>query len=242
MANKKKLPDQQPFTDTLFYLLIVVAFAAGLLAGFLIWGQQSNADTAAVESEAAANVGPTPTQQIVRYQVSVDDDPSLGPDDAPITIIEFSDYQCPYCRRWAEQVEKQLLEAYGDKIRFVYRDFPLTQIHDQAFAAAEAANCAGEQGKYWEYHDALFAQKYGLGQDAYLQYAQDIGLDVDQFAECLKTHRYKDEVQADLDEAMQIGVRSTPTFFINGIAVVGAQPLEVFQSLIDKELAGELPK
>ncbi len=241
MANQKPLPSQQPFTEKLFYLLIVLAFTAGLLTGFLIWGQQ-NADSAPDNAAPAADIGPTPTQKIIRYDVSPDDDPSIGPENAPITIIEFSDYQCPYCRRWAEQVEKQLLDTYGDKVRLVYRDFPLTSIHDQAFAAAEAANCAGEQGKYWEYHDALFAQRYGLGQEAYLKYAKDLGLNLDQFAQCLKEHRYKDEVQADLNEAMQIGVRSTPTFFINGIAVVGAQPFEVFQSLIDKELAGELPK
>ncbi len=241
---KKRLPpsNTQPLVVSAFYILIAVAFAAGLFAGFLIWGggQAKTPQEAGAQnppSQAAAQ--PQATQgQPKRYDVSADDDPALGPATAPVTIIEFSDYQCPYCRRWAEQVEGQLLKAYGDKIRIVYRDFPLTQIHPEALPAAEAADCAGEQGKYWEYHDALFKQSQGLGQQAYLAYAKELGLNIDQFQQCLKEHRYRDEVEADARYAAQLGVRSTPTFFINGIPVVGAQPFSVFKQIIDKELAG----
>lgn len=245
---KKRLPSSnnaQPLVVSAFYILLVVAFAAGLFAGFLIWGAgQANAPQEAAAaagqnqpSQAAAQ--PQATGQPRRYDVSADDDPALGPATAPVTIIEFSDYQCPYCRRWAEQVEGQILKTYGDKVRLVYRDFPLTSIHPEAMPAAEAANCAGEQGKYWEYHDALFKQSQGLGQEAYLAYARELGLNMDQFQQCLKEHRYQNEIKADAQYAAQLGVRSTPTFFINGIPVVGAQPFSVFKQIIDKELAGE---
>jgi len=236
--------------ESAFYVLIAIAFAAGLLAGYLVWGvqttqtepplQEQTAPQAAADTRPAPQASPNePAKEPTRYDVPTDDDPFIGPEDAPVTIIEFSDYQCPYCRRWTEQVEKKLLETYGDKLRIVYRDFPLTSMHAEALPAAEAANCAGEQGKYWEYHDALFAMKYGLGQDAYIAYAKDLGLDVDKFTACMNEHRYRDEVLADREYALNLGVQSTPTFFVNGIAIVGAQPFEVFQSIIDQELAAE---
>ena len=244
MAKKKEIrkSTQPPVIMAGFYAFVVIAFFSGLLAGYIIWGGKGDqyiAQTQAQRQTQKASPTKTTSATPTRYKISTDDDPAIGPADAPVTIVEFSDYQCPYCRRWAEQVEKPLLKRYGDKIRFVYRDFPLTKIHPYAFSAAEAADCAGAQGKYWEYHDALFAQKYGLGDEAYKKYAQDIGLDMDQFNQCMKEHRYKDEVQADLNYALKIGVQSTPTFFINGIAVVGAWPLEKFTDIIDKELANK---
>ncbi len=132
-----------------------------------------------------------------------------------------------------------LKENYPGQIRLVYRDFPLTSIHPEALPAAIAANCAGEQGKYYEYHDALFSSS-SLGSEVYQVYAVELGLDPAQFVECLSNTSVKDEIMADLNWASNLGVQSTPTFFINGIALVGAQPFESFKDLIDKELAGEL--
>jgi protein-disulfide isomerase len=174
--------------------------------------------------------------------VPIDDDPIFGPEDAPITIIEFSDYECPYCRRWHQEVLPLLIEEYPDQVRLVYRDFPLTSIHSNAIPAAVAANCAGEQEAeaYWAYSERLFSMDLGLGAEAYQEYAEEIGLDTDAFAECLESNRYEDEVLADFEFASQLGIRSTPTFFINGIALVGAQPYDVFKQVIDQELAGEL--
>jgi protein-disulfide isomerase len=134
-----------------------------------------------------------------------------------------------------------LIDAYGDQIRFVYRDFPLESIHANAKPAAEAANCANEQGEFWEYHDKLFSMELGLSSEAYQEYATQLGLDIDEFQECFESGRYQEEVQLDFEFAANLGVRSTPTFFVNGIAVVGAQPFEVFQQVIEKELAGEIP-
>lgn len=214
------------------YLLMPVVFALGLGSGYLIWGQGNDA--------GAAAAGGSAPQEVRRYDVPLDDDPSIGPSNAPITIIEFSDYECPFCRRWHNEVYLRLREEYGDKIRFVYRDFPLTSIHPNALPAAEAANCANEQNVFWEFHDLLF-NGTSLGESIYLQYAQQLGLDMEKFQACLDSGRYSQEVQADFQYAASLGVRSTPTFFLNGIPIVGAQPYEIFKQVIDRELAGEIP-
>jgi len=131
------------------------------------------------------------------------------------------------------------MQEYEGKIRFVYRDFPLDNIHPNATPAAMAAHCAGEQDAYYAFHDALFSYRYGFGREAYLSYAAELGLDVTSFQACLDENRYASKVEDDLRYGYSIGVSSTPTFFVNGIAIVGAQPYEVFQQLIEKELAGQ---
>ena len=235
----------------LYAVLLPLAFVAGLSLGYIFWGRAPvpgpQAAAAAPQANPAESTSSQPqasaadqAQQITRYDVTIDDDPIRGPEDAPITIIEFSDYECPYCRKWHAEVYGRLFEDYPDQVRMVYRDFPLFSIHPSAVPAAEAANCAYEQDSFWEFHEKLFGMELALSADAYQQYAQDLGLDVDAFNECVETRRYRDEVQADYAYASELGVRSTPTFFINGIALVGAQPYEVFQQVIDKELAGEL--
>ncbi len=214
------------------WLALPIVFLLGLGSGWFIWGSSSAQPATQVEVP----------EKVTRYDIPVDDDPSIGPADAPITIVEFSDYQCPYCKRWYDSVYSSLLADYKGKIRFVYRDLPLSSLHPDAQSAAEAADCAGEQGAYWPYHDALFGGKYGLGAPAYAQYARELNLDVAAFNTCTAEHRYKDEVDADASFATNRGITSTPVFFINGLYVVGAQPYEVFQQIIDKELAGEIPK
>jgi protein-disulfide isomerase len=220
-------------------LVGLVFFLLGLGSGYLVWGRDAAAAVAATPDPQQAAV--TIPEKVVRYDVSVDDDPALGPADAPITLIEFSDYQCPFCTKWHDEVYSRLMEEYDGKIRFVYRDLPLA-FHGDAQSAAEAANCAGEQDAYWEFHTALFSEKYGLGVKAYQQYAADLGLDWDALVACLADGRYTDEVKADYAYAESLGVGSTPTFFINGIALVGAQPYEVFKQVIDLELAGKIPE
>jgi len=203
-------------------LLVVLAFSAG----YLVRGWT----TPPPATQAAGSDGPT------RMEVSIDDDPTLGPADATVTIVEFSDYECPYCQVWHDQVFGELVAAYGSKVRFVYRDFPLDQIHPQARPAAIAATCAGAQGKYWEYHNLLFGGELGLGSEARTAYAQRLGLDLEQFAACVADEAGSVEVEADLQDAYELGVRGTPTFFINGRPLVGAQPLEAFAAIIDEEL------
>jgi protein-disulfide isomerase len=183
----------------------------------------------------------TPQPQYTRYDIPTENSYAIGPADAPITIVEFSDFECPFCRRWHAEVYKPLLAAYPGKIRLVYRNLPLTSIHPDALAAAEAAMCAGEQDVYWKFHDKLFSSE-SLGNSVFVQYAQDLGLNMSTFESCLSNHKYQKAIEADSDFAINLGIRSTPTFFINGLAIVGAQPLDVFKQVIDKELAGEIPK
>jgi protein-disulfide isomerase len=226
-------------------VMIPLAFVLGVAAGYLYWGRGPGAAPAiaqAVKATAAAQAqNADQNQQVTRYEVPVDDDPVLGPKDAPITIVEFSDYECPYCRKWHTETFARLMETYPGKIRFVYRDFPLSSIHPNAQPAAEAANCAGEQGKYYEFSEKLFNGQ-ALSPQVYSQYAGELGMDTKAFEACVSSGKYASEVTADLNWAADLGVRSTPTFFINGLPVVGAQPYEMFKQVIDKELAGEFPK
>ncbi|HEV8377025.1 MAG TPA: thioredoxin domain-containing protein [Candidatus Polarisedimenticolia bacterium] len=170
-----------------------------------------------------------------RVEVAVDDDPAKGPAGAPVTIVEFSDYQCPYCSR-AESTIKQVLEKYQGKVRFVYRDYPLT-FHPFAAKAAEASQCANEQGKFWEFHDALYADQAKLSIPDMQATASKLGINGDKFKACVESGKYTAEVNKDMADATKAGVNSTPSFFINGIAVVGAQGVDTFSQLIDQELA-----
>ena len=153
---------------------------------------------------------------------------------APVTIVEFSDYQCPFCSR-AEVTVDQVMKAYGDKVRLVFRDFPLP-MHAQARGAAEAANCASAQGKFWPYHGKLFANQSALGDDKLKEYAKDLGLDTAKFEQCLAAKPFKAAIDKDIADASKVGVTGTPAFFINGRMLSGAQPFEKFKEVIDEEL------
>jgi len=169
-----------------------------------------------------------------RLQVDVDDDPMKGPAKAPVTIVEFSDYQCPYCGR-AETTVLEVLKKYGDKVRLVYRDYPLS-FHQNANVAAQASECAKEQGKFWEMHDAMFANQSKLAQNDLIETAGSLKIDKEKFKACLEGGKYKNEVQKDFDDGQKYGVTGTPTFFINGIPMVGARDVNSFAEIIDAEL------
>ncbi|MBI4176699.1 MAG: DsbA family protein, partial [Candidatus Aenigmarchaeota archaeon] len=171
--------------------------------------------------------------------VSADDDPAAGPADAKVTLIEFSDFQCPFCGRFYEQTLSQIKSNYVDtgKIRFVYRDFPLDSIHPQAKPAALAAECADEQGKFWEYHNKLFENQGSLSDSYYKQLAADLGLDTGQFNTCVDSGKYASEVDKDFQDGAAAGVSGTPTVFVNGQKIVGAQPYGVFEAAIEQALA-----
>jgi protein-disulfide isomerase len=163
-------------------------------------------------------------------------DPSLGRASAPVTLIEFSDFQCPFCQRVSPTLKK-VRETYGDKVRIVWKDFPLTQIHPQAFKAGEAAHCAGDQGKFWEYHDRLFANQGQLQPEELKQHAAALGLDASAFNACLDSSKYGERVRDGVAQGTRLGVNSTPTIYINGRMLSGAQPYETFVSVIDEELS-----
>ena len=159
-----------------------------------------------------------------------------GNPDAPVTIVEFADFQCPFCRK-AEATLQEVLKKYNGRVKFAYRDFPLSQIHDHAEMAAEASRCALAQGKFWEMHDAMFADGAKLDDAALVKSAAAVGMDRNSFESCLKSGKYRAVVQQDIEAASQVGVEATPTFFINGEALNGARSEAEFVEIIDRQLA-----
>ena len=171
----------------------------------------------------------------MRFEVSSKGSPAKGPEDAPVTIIEFSDFECPFCSRVLPTLE-QIAEQYGDQVRIVFRQFPLDNLHPRARKAAEASLCADEQGKFWEMHDRMFANQRQLGVDDLKRQAGELGLDSEAFAECLDSGRFAAQVEEDLQAGQRVGVSGTPAFVINGRFLSGAQPFEAFAKVIDDEL------
>lgn len=170
-----------------------------------------------------------------RLQIEVAGGVAKGPASAPITIVEYADYQCPYCTRALASL-KQVEERYAGKVRIVFRDFPLTQIHPNAGKAAEAGACANDQGKFWPMHDRLFANTSKLGVDDLKKHALDLGLDAATFDACLDTGKHAEAWKKSLEEGQRYGLSGTPSFFINGRLMVGAQPFEGFAQVIEDEL------
>ena len=235
------------FKRSHFYsILVVLAFAVGVLVGYVAWGRDTVVTVAAPAAAAqqpsgqVAEAPVTQQPQYRRYDIPIDGYPSLGPEDAKIVLVEFSDFQCPFCRKFHDETYQSLLDAYPGQIRFVYRNLPLTSIHPNAMPAAVASMCANDQNAYWDFHEKLFSSET-LDEATYVKYATDLGLDVDTFTTCLSGGSHDAFIQEDMQLALDLGVQSTPTFFINGLAIVGAQPLSNFQQIIDKELAGEIP-
>jgi len=181
-------------------------------------------------------------------RASLADAPALGRPDAPVTLVEFSDYQCPFCGRFFSATLSTLKRDYIDagKVRYVFRDYPLDQIHPQARKAAEAAHCAGDQGKYWEMHDRLFQNQKALTPPQLSEHARTLGLDGAAFDTCLTSGKHAGRVQKGLEDGLAAGVQGTPGFVIartkpgdsvEGTPIRGAQPVEVFRRLIDQLLA-----
>ena len=171
-----------------------------------------------------------------RQQIDLSaDDPAQGSTSAPVTLVEFSDFQCPFCAQVMPTL-KRVQQTYGDQVRIVWKDFPLTAIHPQAFGAAQAGRCAQEQGRFWELHDLLFANQQALQPESLKTHAVAAGLDAAAFDTCLDSGKHADAVQAQMDMATALGVVSTPTVFVNGRLVSGAQPYDVFAKIIDEEL------
>lgn len=172
----------------------------------------------------------------IRVQIDPSQGYARGPREAPVNIVEFSDFRCPFCKEVVATL-KQLAAQYPDRVRWVFRDFPIPALHPDAPLAHEAARCAGEQGKFWPYHDVLFERATDVSPTALKQYAAEIGADRAAFDQCLDSHKYRAAVNADIEAGSKVGVTGTPTFFINGEVLVGNQPLGDFQRVIERELA-----
>ena len=203
------------------------------IRSFLMQERELDVRTRFVDS-LKAKTPVTITLEPPREKVADAGRPSRGPANARVEVIEFSDFQCPYCER-AYPVVQQVLSTYGDKIHFVYRNYPLPS-HPNAEPAAEAAACAAEQGKFWEYHNRLFEHQDKLGDTDLKDDAAALGLDNGKFTICVNTHKYQKDIAADIAAANDVGVTGTPAFFVNGRPLDGAQPFEVFKQVIDEEL------
>jgi protein-disulfide isomerase len=247
VSNEFVISTKQALIATFIFGLVLGAFVMGLFTGFgankgvagtIIAKDDSNRNLPSQDNEDS-NEQPAKSFKINDI---VDDDPKLGKDSAPIVMVEFSDYQCPFCARFFSNTLPELKKNYIEtgKLQFVYRDFPLSR-HPEAQPAAEAAECAGEQGKYFEMHDKIFANQASMSKESYKKWAEELSLDMQKFNNCLDSGKYKSEVQKDYSDGQRLGVRATPTYFIgkrggDAIQIVGAHPYEVFQRAIDNLL------
>lgn len=202
-------------------------------------GQPIPTPTAVVEQ----NTGPV-TAIMQALELTGEKYAAEGDPNAPITVIEFSDYGCPFCRRYASTTYPIIKQEYIDtgKIYYVFKDFPIAQLHPQAHIAAEAAECSGEQGKYWVMHDTLFnaPSEWDTTEETaravFAGYAQDLGLDTVRFDDCMAQGRYRPGIATNMAEGRRMGVTGTPTFIVNGKLLVGAQTAEIFQRVLDREI------
>ncbi|MBL7714674.1 MAG: DsbA family protein [Bdellovibrionales bacterium] len=177
------------------------------------------------------------TKPRFQFNVDISKSPILGSKDAPVTIIEYSDFQCPYCSKAAMTVN-QIKKKFGGKVKVVFKHFPLP-IHREARPASEASMCVHDQNpdKFWKYHDLLFANQDKFDEASLEKFAKDAGVNVDKFKDCFKSGKFRETVQKDYMDGDKLGVKSTPTFFVNGQLVSGAQPIEVFSDVIEEEIA-----
>jgi len=252
-----RLPQNPPADDenvtitinpkVIYYLVFgTVCFIAGFFVAWML-STAGNTNTvraaqatAFAEARATALIDGANGQDsgAVQYPVKIDitGSPAWGADNAKVTIVEYSDFECPYCERYFQDTYQLIKQNYGSRVKYVFKHFPLP-IHPNAFPAALAAECAKEQGKFWEFHNVTYADQSDLSRTGLLQKAQKAGVaDMNQFASCLDTRKYANVVQANEQEGSQFGVGGTPTFFINGIPLVGAQPYTNFQKAIDSAL------
>jgi protein-disulfide isomerase len=229
------------------FLAISILIAAFLISGSILYsknGSSNQARNANQNNPQLAKIGggpnenPNPSSANLSDVLKITkDDVILGDPKAPVTIIEYSDYQCPFCKRFFDETELQLRKEYIEtgKVKMIYRDFPLPG-HPYAMPAAEAANCAKDQGKFWAYHDLIFKNQNNLATIDYLKLAEELKMNVSEFKNCLDSKKYTQKIQNDYNLGSKIGVDGTPTFFVNGKQIVGAQPYYAFKSVIDQEL------
>jgi len=226
-------------SDKMKNYIIVVLVLVVLVMGFT-WIRDGGDSGNSAGSGAQVAAGGGTGAAVAVSDVNTDGNYFKGAEDASVTIIEWSDFQCPFCERFYSNTLQQIEENYVEtgKVKLVYKDFPLDSIHPQATPAAIAARCAGDQGKFWEFHDKIFENQRFLSEDSYKQWAGELGLDTATFNECFDNQEHLSAVRQDLVEGQQAGVRGTPGFLVNGKLISGAQPYSVFQQAIEDALAG----
>ncbi|MDP3970529.1 MAG: thioredoxin domain-containing protein [bacterium] len=220
-------------------IVIVLAFIMimALLFAFLVFAEYRKIQNGEISTFAVdTNTGIAPTLQKNNFIPGADDDPFIGATDAKVVVISFEDFQCPYCKE-SYPIIKKVVEQYPTQVKYVFRDFPLFTLHSQAKEAALAGECADEQGEFWTYHDLVFDRQSELAlNDIFITLAEEAGLDVASFSECLTSERYLDEIQQDLDEGLLAGVEATPTFVVNNTIYRGILSEQQWLDIVDKEL------
>ncbi len=241
MAEEKKITTFT--TPIIVALLVIVAFLAGMF-----WTRARSGDQEKVpEKETQASPAPGAPQEGVpltgeqRTKIETGGVAVKGEENAPVTIVEFSEYQCPFCGRYVSDTYPQILEEYGDQIYYIFRDYPLS-FHQHAKKMAEVARCAGDQDQYWEMHDLIFENQETWSSKQEIEsdidaYVSQLGLDEEEFNSCLSSGKHVQAIEDDFQLGTEVGVQGTPTFFINGQKIVGARPFADFKAVIDAELA-----
>jgi protein-disulfide isomerase len=231
--------------------IVVVGLVAAGVAAFALSSQGSGNATEMKSTDSTQNnVGSEAQQIVARLIASTENAPALGSDDAKVTVVEFGDYQCTWCHRWHESTKDTLVQDYVDtgKVRFLFKDFPINDLSDRASSmAAEASYCAGDQGKYWEYHDELYVKWEGentgwVTTDSLRQFADNVGLEQAEFSECLDSGKHRDLVRENYNLAVAIGLNATPSFIIlsgddDPKLLRGAHPYSTFERVIDDSYA-----
>ncbi|HEX2039302.1 MAG TPA: thioredoxin domain-containing protein, partial [Acidimicrobiales bacterium] len=216
-------------------VVALVALVGVVLGGLALLGRDDGDSGPRLPGLASDGGGPSADPRTAGMDLS--GEPARGPRGAEIVIVEFTDYQCEFCLRFHKETFRELLQAYPGRLRYVVRHFPLTDVHPFARTAAEAAECAHQQGRFWEYHDRLFASEGRLALEDLRQAARDADLDAKKFDSCLESGAAADEVNADTLAGQSLGVRGTPTFFVNGRMTEGAKPLDHFRTEIEQATA-----
>jgi protein-disulfide isomerase len=209
--------------------MLVLGVLIGLGIGWLAWRETPG-------SGRAVAAGPSSESTVLVHGVDVGADPVLGPENAPITIVEFSDFECPFCEKFARETAPALRRQYGDKIRWIFVNNPLQSIHPKAYDLALAGECAHEQGLFWQWYDVIFSGRFGTDDEAVAAAGRAIEVDEEQFEACYRNADHAAEVATDLKEAQKFYILGTPTFFVNGQRLEGALPAEVFAEVIDELL------
>src|SRR5690606_3481520 len=187
-----------------------------------------------VSTAASAGSQPSTPQPVENWRAFVrEHNAAQGREDATVVVVEFSDFQCPFCRTYSDETRRQIVARYGDRVRMVFKHYPLEQIHPQAMTAAIAAQCARRQGKFWEIHERLFSQPNALDVESVVVIGEYLGL-ADGYAECVLSEDTRAEVEQDIQDAMQVGVQGTPTFMVNGKFLVGAQSEAAFEAIFEE--------
>lgn len=221
--------------ENTFLISSAIIVAGALIAFAVVYSNRGGIAAPQPKQMAAAGESVPPAQVLGDL---ADDDLTLGNPNAPVTMVEFADFQCPFCARMFSDTLPQIKEKYvkTGKVKFVYRDFPISSIHQFAQKAAEAGECADEQEKFWQYHDLLYTRQQQLSHENLKKWAGEVGLDVTKFNQCLDSGKYADEVAKDLADGQAAGVTGTPATFVNGRLVSGALPYAQFEAIIEEAL------